>query len=62
MRLRSQTLKSFVSGGASVMTGEHNGVAARLKCVNKGFPARNKENKDRKDITITEMYYLPGYS
>ena len=27
-------LKSFVSDGASVMTGEHNGVAARLKCVN----------------------------
>ncbi|XP_068762491.1 zinc finger protein 862-like [Montipora capricornis] len=28
-------LKSFFSDGASVMTGEHNGVAARLKRVNK---------------------------
>ncbi|XP_068720533.1 zinc finger protein 862-like [Montipora capricornis] len=32
-----RNLKSFVSDGASVMTGEHNGVAARLKRVNKVF-------------------------
>ena len=33
--LEVRNLKSFVSDGASVMTGEHNGVAARLKHVNK---------------------------
>ena len=33
--LEVRNLKSFVSDGASVMTGEHNGVAARLKRVNK---------------------------
>ena len=33
--LEVRNLKSFVSDGASVMTGEHNGVAARLKSVNK---------------------------
>ena len=31
--LELRNLKSFVSDGASVMTGEHNGVAARLKRV-----------------------------
>ena len=30
-----RNLKSFVSDGASVMTGEHNGVAARLRRINK---------------------------
>ena len=33
--LEVRNLKSFVSDGASVMTGEHNGVAARVKHVNK---------------------------
>lgn len=33
--LEVRDLKSFVSDGDSVMTGEHNGVAARLKNVNK---------------------------
>ena len=33
--LEVSNLKSFVSDGASVMTGEHNGVEARLKRVNK---------------------------
>ena len=33
--LEDRNLKSFVSDGASVMTGEHNGVVARLKRVNK---------------------------
>ena len=33
--LEVRNLKSFVSDGASVMTGEHNGVAVRLKRVNK---------------------------
>lgn len=33
--LKVKNLKSFVSDGASVMTGEHNGVAAQLRRINK---------------------------
>ena len=33
--LEVRNLKSFPSDGASVITGEHSGVAARLKLVNK---------------------------
>ncbi|KAK3703202.1 hypothetical protein QZH41_004969 [Actinostola sp. cb2023] len=33
--LEVKSLKSFVSDGASVMTGKHNGVAARLRRINK---------------------------